>query len=93
MTDSSSSIPPSDGKKPDLNPPNVKPEKIAPKPEPLSGDTSLEYMGFQFSSEKDLETFRAKFLATMVNTMMSQIKRDQKKMEEALKKLNPNNQQ
>lgn len=93
MGDMPSQVPPPGGKKPQMQPPKIKPKKIVPKPEKLSGDGSLEYMGFHFSSEKDLETFRGKFLANMVNIMMAQIKREQDQMVKALKKLNPNNPQ
>ena len=86
------SIPPPGGQKPkpDITPPKTKPKNVKPLPKPLSGDGSLEYMGFQFSSEKDLETFRAKFLANMMNTMMAQMKSENDRMLKALKKLNPN---
>jgi len=86
------SVPPAGGgkPKPDVPPPKVKPKNLQPQPESLSGDGSLEYMGFQFSSEKDLETFRTKFLANMVNIMMAQIKSENDKMLQAIKKLNPN---
>jgi len=92
MVDMPSSVPPPGGKKPkpDIPPPKVKPKDIQPNPQSLSGDASLEYMGFQFSSEKDLETFRAKFLANMANSMMAQMKSENERMLKALKKLNPN---
>ncbi len=85
-----SSIPPPEGDKPKIQKP-IKPKKM--QPQPLYEDGSLEYMGFQFSSEKDLETFRTKFLTNMANIMMAQIKSENERMLKALKKLNPQNQQ
>ena len=83
--------PPGGGKpKPEIPKPKVKPKNLDPLPKPLSGDSSLEYMGFQFSSEKDLETFRTKFLANMMNMMMAQMKKENDQMLKAIKKLNPN---
>lgn len=86
------SVPPPGGQKPkpDIPKPKVKPKNIEPKPESLSGDGSLEYLGFQFSSEKDLETFRTEFLANMMNMMLAQMKTEQDNMLKAIKKLNPN---
>ncbi|NGX34309.1 MAG: hypothetical protein K1060chlam1_00660 [Candidatus Anoxychlamydiales bacterium] len=86
------SVPPPGGQKPkpDIKPPKVKPKDIQPKSESLTGDSSLKYMGFTFSSQKDLETFRNKFLASMMNTMMAQMKKENDRMLKAIKKLNPN---
>jgi len=93
MSDMPSQTPPPGDKKPKLEPLDKpqKPKSI-PSPEEFKDSGQFEYLGFVFSSEKDYETFKYKFLAQMANTMMQQIKNDSDKMVAAIKKMRDQNQ-
>ena len=90
MTDPTSPISDNDPTK-KINPPS---EKKPPSDthEYTTDNNELKYLGYSFNSPQAYNNFKTKFLAQMANDMIREMKRENDRAVEALRKMREDNQ-
>jgi len=92
FSDGPSGIPPSGGQNPkpeDLQKAQQKKTDTTPAQAPQD-DGGYHYLGYSFNSYKAYWMFKSKFLSQMANTMLQEIKHNNDRMIQALRKMREN---